>query len=301
MYEGNRRFRDLVSERKDEYISAVKHEKKQKIANELVNTIHASGGRFLCLSYDGRTTEGSNIVDSGTWIEAEYKAALEKCKQSLREKRKLTKKRPALAIEAVTVVDEEANFIFSDIVQDDVDWSKARPIDHSGSVDMLANSAETDPVSLLMKKGTVQTLSHPLTLSPDHNVPLHIMQQPQWGIDPYQHPFSVYHEEIMSPILNDQSTLARTAFSLNQMTQTNDSLLSPLEESSTMETSFFEGDRSRRTTAEMQNKPGHWSVPSTNGDREDLRSTRILFQQDGEDLNEAFIDWNVSEFLLSML
>jgi uncharacterized radical SAM superfamily Fe-S cluster-containing enzyme len=65
MYEGNRRFRDLVSERKDEYISAVKHEKKQKIAKELVNTIHASGGRFLCLSYDGRTTEGSNIVDSG--------------------------------------------------------------------------------------------------------------------------------------------------------------------------------------------------------------------------------------------
>jgi hypothetical protein len=164
---------------------------------------------------------------------------------------------------------------------------------------MLANSAETVPASLSMKRGTVQTLSHPSTLSPDHNMPLHTMQQAQWGIHPYQHLFSVYHEEIMAPILNDQSTLARAAFSLNEMTQTNASLSSPLEESSTMETSFFEGDLSRRTTAEMQNKPEHLSVPSTNGDREDLRS--ILFQLDGEDLNEAIIDGNVSEFLLSML
>ena len=149
MYEGNTRFRDLVIERKDEYLSAAKHKKKQKIAQELVNAVRASGGRFLCLSEGEQTAEVSNIVDNGTWIEAESKVALEKCKQSLRENRKkskLPKKRPAVAIEA-PVVEEEAKdpepIISSVIDQNFVAGFASLPPDDAGSSNMLAYSAKT--------------------------------------------------------------------------------------------------------------------------------------------------------------
>lgn len=98
-YTGNKQFRRLAGERHDEYTATVKHKDKKRIAKALLDRIHSLGGRFLCL--DGRMV-GCSIVEDGTWCIAPQDVALEKCKQSLREKRettaprtKKTKKRPA--------------------------------------------------------------------------------------------------------------------------------------------------------------------------------------------------------------
>jgi len=97
-FEGNKQYRRLADERKVEYAAAVKHKEKQRIAKELRNHIHSLGGRFLQLSQN-KIPEGCSIVEDGIWYEADESTSLEKCRQSLREKRhqpsRKSKKRPA--------------------------------------------------------------------------------------------------------------------------------------------------------------------------------------------------------------
>ena len=89
-YIGNKRFRSLVKDRKEEYTSTVRNKEKQMIAMEVLSHIYSLGGRFLRSSeenVDATMREGSLIVEGAVRCVAPYDAALEKCKQALREKR----------------------------------------------------------------------------------------------------------------------------------------------------------------------------------------------------------------------
>ena len=74
---GNRRFRQIVEQRKEEYKMAP-NVGKTMIARQLVSHIHEAGGRFL------KRVETENI-DEPVWCEVEEKVALEKCSQALRD------------------------------------------------------------------------------------------------------------------------------------------------------------------------------------------------------------------------
>jgi len=87
-FEGNKQFRRLVEERKDEYMASNKHKEKKKIAAEVLEQIRSLGGQFLELRECEETEVGSSIVLEGTWIVAPYDVGLEKCKQALRQKKK---------------------------------------------------------------------------------------------------------------------------------------------------------------------------------------------------------------------
>jgi hypothetical protein len=82
---GNQRFRSLVEARKGEYKSAPKNKLKTKIAKEVIDEIHALGGRFLKQVETG-TPDINYVVEEAVWCEVEEKLALEKCKQTLRQK-----------------------------------------------------------------------------------------------------------------------------------------------------------------------------------------------------------------------
>jgi hypothetical protein len=81
---GNRGFRALVDDRRDEYNWAHKNKEKNEIAKELYDGIRALGGRFLKLIESMKHVD--DVVRDGVWFEASEAIALEKCKQSLREK-----------------------------------------------------------------------------------------------------------------------------------------------------------------------------------------------------------------------
>jgi len=85
-FEGNKQYRRLADERKDEYAAAVNQKEKKRIASELRNHIHSLGGRFLRLS-NNDIPDGCSIVEDGIWYEADESTSIEKCRQSLREKR----------------------------------------------------------------------------------------------------------------------------------------------------------------------------------------------------------------------
>jgi hypothetical protein len=82
---GNQRFRSLVNARKEEYKSASKNKVKTKIAKEIMYKIRARGGRFLKQVETG-TPVINYVVEEAVWCEVEEKIALEKCKQTLRQK-----------------------------------------------------------------------------------------------------------------------------------------------------------------------------------------------------------------------
>ena len=84
-YIGNQRFRDIVEERKEEYNFARKHKMKQKIAEDILDHIHSLGGRFLRRHVTQEPVD--DTVEGGTWYNVDNKAALEKCKQALRQRR----------------------------------------------------------------------------------------------------------------------------------------------------------------------------------------------------------------------
>ena len=84
-YIGSKCFRRLVEGRKEEYTSTKSYKQKAVIAKEIYHEIRARGGRFLILVATEKPAR--NVVESGVWKEADEKAALEKCKQSLREQR----------------------------------------------------------------------------------------------------------------------------------------------------------------------------------------------------------------------
>lgn len=90
---GNQSFRDIVKEHRQEYLSTKKHKVKNEIARKVYDAVHASGGRFL------RPAEESELLDhsvvEATWYECDEKTALEKCRQSLRQKVVEETKKPA--------------------------------------------------------------------------------------------------------------------------------------------------------------------------------------------------------------
>jgi hypothetical protein len=88
-YSGNRRFRDVVDDYRNEYAAADSHEEKRKVAERVVDEIGRSNGRFLT-----RVDKADSfVIEDGVWKEMDRDAAVEKCKQALRQKR--TKKAKA--------------------------------------------------------------------------------------------------------------------------------------------------------------------------------------------------------------
>ena len=83
---GNKRFRDLVDARRDEYVSEDSYNEKAVIAQEIYMFIRSQGGRFLKMVGSDTKKPARSVVETGIWVETDVKSALEKCKQALREK-----------------------------------------------------------------------------------------------------------------------------------------------------------------------------------------------------------------------
>lgn len=83
---GNERFRDeIIEPRKATYNTTISYKQKGVIAQDCYDEAKQRGARFLKLvKTTGRLAR--NVVETGTWIEVSKREALEKCKQSLREK-----------------------------------------------------------------------------------------------------------------------------------------------------------------------------------------------------------------------
>ena len=84
-HEGNIRFRQLVAERKEEYLATNHRQTKAKIAREIVNTIVNDGGRFLkkVEPADARRLGIPKGIDA--WIAVDDDTVMEKAKQALRQ------------------------------------------------------------------------------------------------------------------------------------------------------------------------------------------------------------------------
>ena len=84
VYEGNIKFRKLINQYKEEYMSAdTKRHMKAVIANKVLNEIRSRGGRFVRKEKE-RKVRGV-IVNKEVYYEVEEEVALEKCKQALRQ------------------------------------------------------------------------------------------------------------------------------------------------------------------------------------------------------------------------
>lgn len=85
--EGNRRFRDLVSSRKEDYIATGKRQVKNQIAREIVHTIiHARRGRFVRKIESLVEAEEMGVPRGVTaWAIIPLDAAIQKTKQALRD------------------------------------------------------------------------------------------------------------------------------------------------------------------------------------------------------------------------
>jgi hypothetical protein len=84
-HEGNIRFRQLVSERKDEYLATNHRQTKARIATEIVNQVFGLNGRFL------RKLEGKDALDYrvpegiDAYVAVDEDTIMEKAKQALRQ------------------------------------------------------------------------------------------------------------------------------------------------------------------------------------------------------------------------
>jgi hypothetical protein len=104
-YEGNIRFRALVSSRKREYIGSGRHQVKDTVAKSIIDEIEKRGGRFLrrveTISSAAATSNASTTSDDNKptpteyapsepankrYRIVEYDVAIEKVKQALRDK-----------------------------------------------------------------------------------------------------------------------------------------------------------------------------------------------------------------------
>jgi hypothetical protein len=128
-FEGNKRFRQLVNDRRKQYLSSNKRSFKNAIARELHDEIHSKGGTFLKLQEEASARD-DGIVAGGTWVVVDYDTALEKCKMALRQqqqseeqksnaKKKRKKKQPEPSLPQVEIVrqheeDEQMQNSFSD-------------------------------------------------------------------------------------------------------------------------------------------------------------------------------------------
>jgi hypothetical protein len=86
-YVGNVLFREVVKERRDEYLATSKRQLKDSIARDIVQAVALRKGRFLrkIVSDDERKYFG--VAKNGNaWIVANYERTLEKVKQSLRDR-----------------------------------------------------------------------------------------------------------------------------------------------------------------------------------------------------------------------
>lgn len=80
-YSGNRRFRDVVDDYRNEYAAADSNEEKRKVAERVVDEIGRSNGRFLT-----RVDKADSFfIEDGVWKEMDRDAAVEKCKQARRQ------------------------------------------------------------------------------------------------------------------------------------------------------------------------------------------------------------------------
>jgi hypothetical protein len=92
-YYGNKRLHDIIACHYDEYNNAERRDKKSKIADQLVNVIKASPGRFL-----------KRDEKSGLWVEVNDKEAREKVCHGLRRKREFDSKRGKKQVKPETVI-----------------------------------------------------------------------------------------------------------------------------------------------------------------------------------------------------
>lgn len=87
-YEGNVRFRALVSTRKTEYNSTGRHQIKDEIARQIVMEVKRRNGRFLrkLESNDSDVRQARIAEAEPAWVIADDDVILEKVKQALRDK-----------------------------------------------------------------------------------------------------------------------------------------------------------------------------------------------------------------------
>lgn len=86
---GNIRFRNDVNACKAEYIASCRHDVKNKIATDVLNTVASRGGRFLRKIEDADEASKLGMVlteNKSVYIVADEEVALQKVKQALREK-----------------------------------------------------------------------------------------------------------------------------------------------------------------------------------------------------------------------
>jgi hypothetical protein len=86
-YEGNVRFRELVSTRKAEYMSTGRHNVKCKIAEQVIDEIHRRNGKFLRKLGTKQERQVLGIAEgTKAWVVANSAVIREKVKQALRDK-----------------------------------------------------------------------------------------------------------------------------------------------------------------------------------------------------------------------
>jgi hypothetical protein len=81
---GNKRFRDIVRDRRAEYATTNRRRVKDVIARQIVASVESNGGRFLRNIQFSNTNSNDNVTTI-CWIVVDRVVALEKVKQSLRD------------------------------------------------------------------------------------------------------------------------------------------------------------------------------------------------------------------------
>lgn len=98
-YQGNIRFRELVRTRKAEYIATGKHQVKDEIAREILEEIVRRRGRFLRrVNVEDDKNKDNGGKREKVWRIAEEDVAIEKVKQSLRDREPTTVTQAALPV-----------------------------------------------------------------------------------------------------------------------------------------------------------------------------------------------------------
>ena len=80
-FTGNLRFRELVKERRNDYVNAMRRKDKQGVAGEIIATVKQRGGRFLARVETYRKT-GNSTQKMTIWEPVtDHKTLLVKVKQ----------------------------------------------------------------------------------------------------------------------------------------------------------------------------------------------------------------------------
>jgi hypothetical protein len=110
-HEGNIKFREMVAQRKNEYMSTGNRQTKKNIAQEIVNTVLHAQGRFL------KKIEGSDFknmrfpMNTELYQIVDRETAMEKTKQALRQNRE---KREGEDKPVIKIVSKVPTFVDSD-------------------------------------------------------------------------------------------------------------------------------------------------------------------------------------------